>query len=128
MRDARLAGIAAASRLARKGRGYRRYFARAHRGNRSRIEKAKDHPWIIYRWIRGSQDARVCVCVSLPRRSAYVRRLRLARVNDALKKKKTATTLDDARPPRYITTHRARGISPRLRNAPATHISVEESY
>ena len=36
-----------------------------------------------------STDARVCMCVSLPRRSAYVRRLRLARVNDALKKKKT---------------------------------------
>ena len=95
MRDARLAGIAAASRLARKGRGYRRYFARAHR--------AKDHPWIIYRWIRGSQDARVCVCVSLPRRSAYVRRLRLARVNDALKKKKP-------QPP--STTRGPRGTSP----------------
>ena len=66
MRDARLAGIAAASRLARKGRGYRRYFARAHRGNRSRIEgqgPSLDNGLEVHK-------TPVCACVSLSRDAA----------------------------------------------------------
>ena len=70
----------------------------------------------------------VCACVSLSRDAAHTSGGYGWPASTTLLKKKIAT-LDGRAPPRNITTHRARGISPRLRNAPATHISVvDESY